>query len=152
MVALKTRTGKSARRDIAGTAAIEFAISIALLAVLVTGIVEVGFSMYQAMQVSYAAEAGLFYAAKNGWNSSGITNAAVSATGLSGMTATASQSCGCPSTSGIATVTCGSSCASGTAASQYININVSMTRRSVISNAGLGLPVTISAQSILRQN
>ena len=54
---MKTIPGKAIHRGGRGTAAIEFGIGIAFLALLVTGIVEVGYSMYQATQVTYAAEA-----------------------------------------------------------------------------------------------
>ncbi len=149
---MKTRPGKAIHRGERGTAAIEFGIGISFLALLVTGIVEVGYSMYQATQVTYAAEAGLFYAAQNGWNASGIQNAATSATGLSGMTATAAQSCGCPSASGITTVSCSATCTSGDNPGQYININVSMTRITIVGSSAFGLPSTVSAQAILRLN
>ncbi len=153
MVATILRFGRAARRDRKGTAAIEFGIAIPLLAILVTGIVEIGFSIYQAMQVTVAAEAGLFYAAKNGWSPTGIENAAVNATPLSGMSATATQSCGCPSSTGIAMVaSCTAICPSGSLPSQYISIAVTLTRRSIILNSGYNLPSTVSAQSILRQN
>jgi Flp pilus assembly protein TadG len=153
MLLSQSRHGKRIRRKLAGTAAIEFGIAIPLLAILVTAIVEIGFSIYQAMQVTVAAEAGLFYAAKSGWSASGIENAAVSATPLSGMSAAATQFCGCPSSTGIATVTsCTAACSSGYLPSQYISIAVTLTRRSVILNSGYSLPSTLSAQSILRQN
>jgi len=152
MFAIKSTCTKAALGGSPGTAAIEFGLAIPLLAVLVIGIVEVGFSMYQAMQVTYAAEAGLFYAAKNGWNQAAIANAAVSATGLQGMSASASQFCGCPSSTGITNAACSSTCSAGSQASQYIQISVSLTRRSIIGNSGLPLPSTISAKSILRQN
>ncbi len=152
MFAIESRLTKAIQGDSPGTAAIEFGLAIPLLAVLVIGIIEVGFSVYQAMQVTYAAEAGLFYAAKNGWNQTGIANAAVNSTGLTGMNATASQFCGCPSATGITTAACGSTCASGSQTGQYIQIGASLTRRSIIGNSGLLLPSTISAQSILRQN
>ena len=100
MLPRKSRYGKGVRRALAGTAALEFGLAIPFLAILVTGIVEIGFSMYQAMQVTYAAEAGLGYAAKKGWDSTGITNAAVNSTGLSGMSVTPTQFCACPSTYG----------------------------------------------------
>ncbi len=148
---LRTHSRRSSGRNLAGTAAIEFGVAVPVLAVLVTGIVEVGYSMYQAMQTSYAAEAGLFYATKNGWDPTGIASAAASATGLSGMTVTPTQFCGCPGATGIAAAACTSSCASGPA-SQYIQINVSIPRISIIGNSGFGLPATLSAQSILRQN
>lgn len=135
-----------------GSAAIEFGLAIPILSILVIGAIEVGFSLYQAMQATAAAEAGLFYAAANGWNQTGIQNAAVSATGLAGMSASASQYCGCPGATGILAASCGSICAAGNQASQYIQINVSLTRRSIIPNSGLPLPATVSARSILRQN
>jgi len=140
------------RRKRSGTAAIEFGLAIPVLAVLLTAIVEIGFSMYQAKQVSYGAEAGLFYAAQNGWNAAGIQNAAINATGLTGTAATASQFCGCPSSTGITAASCSATCSDGSQPSQYIQINVSLARRSIIINSGFALPSTISAQSILRQN
>ncbi len=152
MLAFKSRFTRAVLGDLSGTAAIEFGLAIPLLAVFVIGIIEVGLSMYQATQVTYAAEAGLFYAVKNGWNQAGIANAAVNATALQGINATASQFCGCPSAAAIATAACGSTCASGSQPGQYIQISVSLTRRSIIGNSGLPLPSTISAQSIFRQN
>ncbi len=148
----KSRYGKAVRRALAGTAALEFGLAIPFLAILVTGIVEIGFSMYQAMQVTYAAEAGLAYAAKKGWDSTGITNAAVNSTGLSGMSVTPTQFCGCPAASGLTTATCGTTCTSGNEAGQYIKISVSLTRKSIVGATGFGLPSTVGAQAILRQN
>ena len=148
----KSRHGKGSRRALRGTAALEFGLAVPLLALLLTAIVEIGFSMYQAMQTNYAAEAGLAYAAKNGWDSSGIASAATGSTGLSGMTATPTQFCGCPSSTGIATVTCGATCSGGQTAGQYITISVSLTRTSILGTTGCGLPSSFSAQSILRQN
>ncbi len=151
MVAILCRVGKFSRRNRAGTAAIEFGLAVPLLALLVMGIAEIGFGMYQALQVSYAAEAGLFYAAVNGWDADGIADAASGATRLPGLIVTPSQFCGCPGPAGITAVSCGGSCGAAPA-SQYIQIGVSLTRRSLIVNSGFGLPPTISAQSILRQN
>jgi Flp pilus assembly protein TadG len=139
-------------RECAGSAAIEFGLAVPLLAILVIGVVEIGFSMYQATKVTYAAEAGLLYAAKNGWNTSGITNAVSRATALSGIGTTPSQYCGCPSATGIAQIACSSTCANGSTASQYIEIDVSLPRKSIIGNSGLPLPSTLSARAILRQN
>jgi hypothetical protein len=142
----KSRHGKGLRRTLRGTAALEFGLAVPLLALLLTAIVEIGFGMYQAMQVNYAAEAGLAYAAKNGWDSTGIASAATSSTGLPGVTATPTQFYGCPSPTGIG------ACPAGQTAGQYIKVSVSLTRTSIIGTTGFGLPSTFSAQSILRQN
>ena len=152
MLLRKSRHGKGHRRALRGTAALEFGLAVPLLAIIITAIVEIGFGMYQAMQVTYAAEAGLAYAAKNGWDSTAIASAATSSTGLSGMSATPTQFCGCPSSTGIATVACGATCSSGQTAGQYIKVSVSLTRMSIIGTTGFGLPSSFSAQSILRQN
>ena len=57
------------RRDETGTSAIEFALMTPFLVVLLGGVVEFGFAMYEEMQVNAAVEAGILYAAANGWNS-----------------------------------------------------------------------------------
>ena len=69
--------GLFGRRSESGTAAIEFALFLPFLLLLLTGTVELGFSAYEAMQVNNAVEAGALYAAKNGWNSASIASATV---------------------------------------------------------------------------
>ena len=90
------------RRNESGTAAIEFALFLPFLLLLLGGIVELGFSAYEAMQVSNAVDAGALYAAKNGWNSASIVSATVSGAASSGLTATPAptQFCGCPNAAG----------------------------------------------------
>ena len=155
---LPGRTGerKGRRHAQRGTAALEIALAVPLLVLLLTAVIEIGFAMYQAMQVNFAAEAGLAYAAKNGWDSAGITSAATGSSGLSGMSSTASQFCACPSATGLANATCGATCSSGSGspllAGQYIQVSVILTRQSIIGVTGFGLPGRFSAQAILRQN
>jgi Flp pilus assembly protein TadG len=151
---LRGKTGRciGGRRTRRGTAALEFGLAVPLLAVLVTAIVEIGYTVYQAMQVNYAAEAALGYAAKHGWDATGIANTATNASGLSGASVTPSQYCACPSATGLANATCGTACSSGSAAGQYIKVGVSLTRRSILGTTGFGLPSMLSAQAILRQN
>jgi hypothetical protein len=151
----KSRQGKGRRRARAGLAALEFGLAVPLLVLILTAIAEIGFSMYQAMQVAYAADAGLAYAAKNGWDPVGIQDAAVHSTNLAGITAWTKQFCGCPSASGISSTGCTATCvrADGrSACGQYIRVNVELTRVSLIGVTGFGLPASFSAQSILRQN
>ena len=54
-----------------GTAAIEFAILVPLLALVVVGMVDLGSLMYQAMQLNSAVEAGTFYTIQNSWGGDG---------------------------------------------------------------------------------
>ena len=92
----------TAVRD-SGSAAIEFGISLPLLALLFVVVAEIGFTAYQSLQVQNAVEAGLVYAVKNGNDSNGISKAVVNSSGLAGITAmpAPTQFCGCPSASGI---------------------------------------------------
>src|SRR5579864_287773 len=85
-------------RRSSGTAAIEAAIVLPVLLVLATGLFDLGFAAYEAMQVQSAADAGEQYAAANSWNATQISSAVTGATGGSGITATPapSQFCACP--------------------------------------------------------
>ncbi|PNG27141.1 hypothetical protein CR492_05510 [Methylocella silvestris] len=153
--ALKLAPGKALRRrNEAGTAALEFGLATPLLLILIAGVTEIGLAVYQGMQVSAAVEAGMMYAAKNGWSSSGIASAVVSASGATGLTATPapSQFCGCPAATGITATTCTSTCANGYAPGQYIQINAALAHQTILSNLGLPLPATLTATSLFRQN
>ena len=136
-----------------GTAALEFGLAVPLLAILITAIAEIGFSMYQAMQSDLC---GGGRARLRRQERLGLHGHRKRRDRLDGLVRhdrhSPTQFCGCPSASGIATATCGTTCSSGQTAGQYIKISVSLTRMSLIGATGFGLPSSFSAQSILRQN
>ena len=153
-----------ARRSKSGTAAIEFALFLPFLALLLTGIVEFGFSAYEAMQVSNAVEAGALYAAKNGWNSASIASATVAGAvlppGLNTLTATPAptQFCGCPSAAGsISNLgppnsgVCSATACSGSAAGTYVRVNASLNHMAIFPTSW-GLPAKFTATAIIRTN
>jgi Flp pilus assembly protein TadG len=163
MTPAKTRSGNpSGRRSESGTAAIEFGLFIPFLLILFTGTVELGFAMYESMQVNNAVEAGMLYAAKNGWDSTGITNAVINASsvyagGGPSLTATPapSQFCGCPQATGITVMTCGPplpTCADGTTVGQYVQVNAALNHLTILPLSGLVLPTTLTATAVLRVN
>ena len=137
-----------------GSAAIEFGISLPLLALLFVVVAEIGFTAYQSLQVQNAVEAGLFYAVKNGNDSTGISTAVVNSSGVAGITATPAptQFCGCPGAAGIATTSCSATCSGGNSSGQYVQINAALTRRSIFPGSGLPLPASLTAKSIVRLN
>ena len=137
-----------------GSAAIEFGISLPLLALLFVVVAEIGFTAYQSLQVQNAVEAGLVYAVKNGNDSSGISKAVVNSSGLVGITAmpAPTQFCGCPSASGIGVTSCSATCAGAHSSGQYLQINAALTRQSIFPGSGLPLPATLTAKSIVRLN
>jgi Flp pilus assembly protein TadG len=137
-----------------GTAAIEFGLAIPFLLILVVATVEIGFATYEGMQVYNSVEAGALYAAKNGFDATGISSAVVNATGLSGITASPApvQFCGCPSVTGVATATCGGTCSGGGTAGTYVRISAAYTHTTILSYPTFGLPATLTAQSVVRIN
>jgi Flp pilus assembly protein TadG len=148
------RRGVSPMRSTAGAVALEFGLAAPLLAILAVGIAEIGFAAYQAMQVQNAVEAGALYAAENGWNATSIASAVTGASSLAGISASPAPTefCGCPSATGIASIACTSTCTSGNSPGQYVQVNATLTRRSLIPNSGLPLPATFTAQSVVRLN
>ena len=142
------------RRNTSGLAAIEFTLFAPVFLIILVAVIEVGFTMYQAMQVYNSVEAGMLYAAKNTWNSAGISAAVVNATGTSGVAAVPApvQFCGCPTALGVIEVTCNSPCADGNLPGQYIRISAALSHSTILPYPGLQLPTTLTAQSIVRLN
>ncbi len=145
---------KTSRAGEAGSAAIEFGLFAPLLVILVIGVIEIGFAAYGAMQVQNAAQAGIIYAAKNGWDSAGIANAVVNAADTVGISASPppSQFCGCPGASGVAVTACGATCPDGTTPGEYIRVNAALTRSSLFAESGFSLPSTLTAEAIMRRD
>jgi Flp pilus assembly protein TadG len=145
---------KKRRRAESGTAALEFGLAAPLLLIMLMGLVELGSAMYQTMQVYNAVEAGALYAAKNGYDAAAISAAVVNATGTPGITATPApvQFCGCPDASGIVETACNATCNDGKPPGQYVRISAALTRVTILPYPALGLPDTLTAQSVVRLN
>jgi Flp pilus assembly protein TadG len=137
-----------------GTAAIEFALAIPILLIVLVGTVEIGFAVYEAMQLYNSAEAGALYASKYGFDAGGIANSVTGATGLKGITASPAPVtfCGCPSAGGVVTATCGATCVSGGVAGTYVRISAAYTHQTILNYPTFGLPTTLTAQSVVRLN
>ncbi|HJS61579.1 MAG TPA: TadE/TadG family type IV pilus assembly protein [Pseudolabrys sp.] len=142
------------RRTDSGTVAIEFGLLVPVLLALIGITAELGFAMYESMQVNNAVGSGALYAAKNGYDASGISAAVTGATGTPGITATPAptQFCGCPGASGITVTTCLSPppCTDGSRPGRYVRINASLSHQTILPNVGLPLPATLTAHSIVR--
>jgi Flp pilus assembly protein TadG len=82
-----------------GNAAVEFGLIAPILIGLLVPIADYGLYIYDNMQLHLAAQAGMEYAAHNGYDPTGITNATISAATPLNLTANdvaVSQFCGCP--------------------------------------------------------
>lgn len=158
----------SGHRKESGTAAIEFAMLAPVLALVVVGMVDLSYLMYQAMQLNSAVEAGTFYVLQNGWNSSTGATPIVSAVQQTGtVTGTPTASCfyGCPDASaGIVSQTgvCGSgssttTCSNGYAPGQYVKINAQLSTTTLVATGifgffggSLALPNPLTATATIR--
>jgi Flp pilus assembly protein TadG len=138
-----------------GAAAVEFALVSPLLAILLAGIVEIGMSAYQAMQVQAAVEAGILYATIHGTtNIAAIGQAVVNTTGTAGITASPVPLviCGCPTASGVVSQNsnCTTVCTDGTAPGKYVQVSAALAHQTIISFLNLPLPATLTASSTVR--
>jgi hypothetical protein len=138
----------------AGTAAIEFALAIPIVLALLAGLIEVGYLVYEAMQVANAAEAGVHYVAKHGFDQPGIAAAVGNASGVPGIVASPApvQFCGCPGTSGILETACGATCADGSLAGEYVRVSASLVHETILPYPGVPRPLTLTAQAVFRLN
>src|SRR5262249_31016568 len=75
----------AAKNDNRGVAAIEFAVIMPVLIILMVASFDLGTGFYRKMQVQNSAQAGAVYAMLHGFSSSSITSAVTSATSFSGI-------------------------------------------------------------------
>lgn len=135
-----------------GSAAVEAALVLPVLFLLMTAVFELGFAAYESMQVQSAADAGAQYAARNAWDAAKISAAVTGATGASGIGATPapSQFCACPTGGTLATISCVALCPNGTTPSRYALVSAQKTHSTIISYPGLPEPLVLTARSIVR--
>jgi len=135
-----------------GTAAIEFALILPIIALLFTALFDLGYLAYETMEVQAAAEAGAQYAAKNTWNAGAITAAVTSATGMSGISAVPAptQFCACPTGTTLSPATCGSTCSGGGTTGTYGQISAQKQHWTVLPYPTLPQPFIIAGQAIRR--
>ena len=149
--ALIKSPGEGDQYTIAGVAAVEFALAMTLIIVLLLPVIDLGMAFYQKLEVEAAAQAGAHYGAISGWNSTAIQNAITTATTLP-MTASPAptESCGCPTGTTITAASCGTSCANGQNAGTYITANAQSTYTPIVPYSLLGSSVTLQATATVR--
>lgn len=109
---LITQVGRIVRRGLAserGNAAVEFGIIAPVLLGLLVPVADFGVYIYDQMQLNLAAQAGMEYAARNGWVPAAIQQAAINASPTLNLTVqnvAVSEFCGCPSGSTIVQQNC----------------------------------------------
>lgn len=143
---------QAALRNTSGVAAIEFAVMIPLLSLMVVSVSDIGLAVYRKMQVENAAQAGAQYAIVHGFDTSGISSAVTSATNSTSITASPApvQFCGCPTSKGLSSVSCGTVCTGGAQAGTYATVSAQATYHTLINYQIVAATYTYNAQSTTR--
>jgi len=146
---------------VSGVAAVEFAIVVPPLLLMMVCTADLGFGMYRKLQVQNAAQAGAEYAIAHGYQFSSmsstavltnITTAVTGATAFLNIAATPapSQFYGCPSTNGVTAVNSGSTCSDGSVAGTYFTVSAKGTYTTLVTYPVLPDTFIFASQSTVR--
>lgn len=134
-----------------GSAAVEFALLLPMLLLLLAGLIDVSRLISQTMQVRAAAQAGADWAQRNGWDQAKIAAAVASATTLKDVSATPSpkvdRAC---VVGGVITATPTGLCAGNVAPGQFATVAAQAPFRSLLPGVGVLLPQSLSATATVR--
>lgn len=147
------RTGARALARLAadrrGAAAVEFALLLPMLALLLAGLFDVSRLISASMQVRAAAQAGADFARTHGWDAAKVETAARSATPLAGVTAAPAAFQGCASGGGIVPAP-GPACAGGAPAGSFVAVAASAPFRPLAPWPEVVLPDEVRARAVVR--
>ncbi|MGI3777001.1 MAG: TadE/TadG family type IV pilus assembly protein [Janthinobacterium lividum] len=137
-----------------GVAAVEFALIVPLLILLLGGAVSLGDALRVRIAVGNAARAGAAWAQLNGFDANGIAAAAQAATALTGVAVTATvsaASCTSPASLLLAPADGAALCpATGAPPGTYAGVAASVSYTYVIPLPGLPTTTTIAASAVAR--
>lgn len=145
-----------------GNAAVEFALLTPVLLGLTIPIADLGLLAYDQMQVQLAAQAGAEYAARHGWDPTGIQNAVTSATpsltvtvGPQPFSPANVEFCGCASGTTISPLACTTNntrsvCPSGQLVGIYVGITASAQYTTILNYPLVPSPQTLQSTAVVR--
>ena len=109
-------------RECAGNMAVEFALLLPAVLILLGGLLEFGSAMYASSALESAARAGAHYAFEKGLDKPGIEAAVKNSSAIppAKLTVASAMSCECAGT----TVSCSSECTGGYAPFKFVTVNV----------------------------
>jgi len=135
--------------------AVEFALAVPVLILMLAGTVDLGMFAYRQMQVDDAVQAGVRYAAINGWDEEKVTAAVAAATSWSAVQATPAPQriCGCISGTSITETSCaaGTRCGlNGPSPGGYVVVQARAEFAPLMPWHGMILPSVLTAQATVR--
>lgn len=137
-------------RDRRGGIAVEFALGIPILLLLLSGVIDLGVALNQSSSLSNAARAGAQYAMRFPSDSDGISDTVKKSVTYDPSALTVNSSVKCECSDGIAVV-CTDKC-SGDAPQSYVTVTVSMPYSSPLPTGMLLGISTISGSAVFRAN
>jgi Flp pilus assembly protein TadG len=136
-------------RDCEGAAAVEAALTMPLLLMVMAGLIDGSRAVVQSMKVRAASEAGAAYARLNGWDSNGIKAAANAATGMT-VTTTPQQLKGC-TVGGTFVLNTGVTCVGGTRApGSFVKVTVEAPFTPLMPWPGLSYAPKFTSSALVR--
>jgi Flp pilus assembly protein TadG len=123
---------RNLRADCRGNFAIEFALALPILLLLLVGLLDLGRLSIEKSALLQGAREGAQYGIQAPTDTANIQTTAQNATGISGATATTSTFCECVSGTQVA---CTTTCSGGAAIKQYVVVTTNAPFRSVLAPA-----------------
>lgn len=144
---LRRRTRPPAK----GAVAVEFALLVPIMVLLLTAVTDIGITAYESMRVQGAAEAGAQYAAKNVWDPAAIAAVVTTASG-GGISASPApmQFCACPDSGGLAAIDCADTCPGGLPPGRYAEVSAALDHETILPYPGLPSPLTLTGRAVVR--
>ena len=135
-------------RDAAGNMAVEFALVLPAVLILLGGLLEFGSAMYASSALESAARAGAHYAFEKGLDKPGIEAAVKNASTFppEKLTVASSMSCECAG----AAVSCGAECTGGYAPFKFVTVNVSAPNSPWFPVVDKLVPVSFSGSAVVQ--
>ncbi|HYH38550.1 MAG TPA: TadE/TadG family type IV pilus assembly protein [Azospirillum sp.] len=136
-------------RDRGGNVAVEFALLMPLLVIILTGLVDFGRATYERMALETAARSAVQYARQNPNDTAGITAAALNSGGLDA-TATVeipAPFCECPDGTSIG---CSTVCPSGDPILRFLSVTVRHDFEPFFPYPGLPSPLALAGSAVIR--
>jgi len=135
--------------DRGGNVAVEFALALPVLIVMLTGLIDYGRATYDRMALETAARGAVQYARQAPSDTAGIRAAALNAGGVAA-TATVevpAPFCECPDGSSIG---CTATCASGDAVRRFLSVTVRQDFEPLFPYPGLPSPLALAGSAVIR--
>lgn len=129
-----------------GTAAIEFALIVPMLFLVLSGIFNFGLILIKKNQLNSVINAGVLYSIRTPSNTSNIQNKMTSATSISPLTSSVTSYCACSGT----VASCSSVCGDGSAPSSFVTMTASSTVALYALDFVLTNPFPISTTATIR--